>query len=76
MGYKNIHLIGGNVKQGNWDAIPTALSDDANELRLADQRLAARSAEAKQEAAAKAEAKRKLDARAAALAQRFADRGW
>ena len=39
MGYKNIHLIGGNVKQGNWDAIPTALSDDANELRLADQRL-------------------------------------
>lgn len=50
MGYKNIELIGGNVKKGNWDAIPIAMSDDANAARLADQRLAARKAEAKREA--------------------------
>ena len=53
MGYKNIELIGGNVKQGNWDAIPIAMSDDANAARLADQRLAARKAEAKREDQAK-----------------------
>jgi hypothetical protein len=50
VGYKNIELIGGNVKKGNWDAIPIAMSDDANAARLADQRLAARKAEAKREA--------------------------
>ena len=50
MGYKNIELIGGNVKQGNWDSIPIAMTDDANAARLADQRLAARKAEAKREA--------------------------
>ena len=50
MGYKNIHLVSGNVKHGNWDAIPTAMTDDANAARLADQRLAARRAEAKREA--------------------------
>lgn len=49
MGYKNIHLVSGNVKHGNWDAIPTEMTDDANAARLADQRLAARKAEAKRE---------------------------
>tara|TARA_R110002020_G_scaffold18291_1_gene64027 strand:+ start:288 stop:500 length:213 start_codon:yes stop_codon:yes gene_type:complete len=50
VGYKNIHLVSGNVSHGNWDAIPIAMSDDANAARLADQRLAARRAEAKREA--------------------------
>lgn len=45
MGHKNIHLISGNVKRGNWEMLTTAPDDAQNAWRRNDQRIAARNAE-------------------------------
>ena len=45
MGHKNIHLISGNVKRGNWEMLTTSLDAKQNDWRRNDQRIAARNAE-------------------------------
>lgn len=45
LGHKNIHLISGNVKRGNWEMLNTSLDDAQNDWRRNDQRIAARNAE-------------------------------
>ena len=46
MGFKNIPIISGNVKNGNFACIETSLSERDNEWRRHDQKVAARHAEA------------------------------
>jgi hypothetical protein len=45
LGHKNIQLISGNVKRGNWEMLTTSLDDTQNDWRRNDQRIAARNAE-------------------------------
>lgn len=49
MGHKLIHLVSGNVRQGNWEWIGTAHDDAGNAWRRNDQRLAAKSDEVAQQ---------------------------
>ena len=49
MGHKLIHLVSGNVRQGNWEWIGTAHDDAGNAWRRNDQRLAAKSYNWRQE---------------------------
>lgn len=47
MKHKVVHIVSGNVRNGNWDMVATAHDADGDSWRYSDQRLAARSAEYK-----------------------------